>query len=121
MIEVVTVPAMSVEVALPGVVIDMPALAMGGLVDGQLVGFGGLAWGSGRCWLWFRADEPEPRYAIHVVRSARKLLRKAAQLGETEVFTVRDRSFETSERLCKMCGFELLGIENGEEVWHVGT
>jgi hypothetical protein len=47
------------------------------------------------------------------------LLAKAWQLGETEVFTPRDTEFETSGRLLKVLGFEMLGIEKGMEVWRL--
>jgi hypothetical protein len=107
----------SVAVALD-VTIDWPAVAFVGIDDDQLVGTGGLAWGGDRCWLWFGIiGEPRPTYGIYVVRMAKKLLRKAAQLGEVEVFTVRDRSYTTSLKLLKFLNFTHHSSEKGEEIW----
>jgi hypothetical protein len=104
------------------VVIDMPAVAYVGIDDGELVGSGGLAWGSGRCWLWFAVTDPKPEYARPVLQMARKLLRKAEQLGEEYVYTVRDPQYATSPRLLKLTGFRFFAVESDLEVHrcHIG-
>lgn len=106
----------SIAVAL-NVVIDWPAVAFVGIDDDQLVGCGGLAWGGDRCWLWFTTTDSKPEYARPVLQMAKKLLRKAAQLGESMVFTVRDDKFATSPRLLKLTGFRFHAVEDGLEVF----
>ena len=106
-----------VEVAM-NVTIDWPAVAYIGLDDGEFVGSGGLAGGGGRCWLWFRSTKPKPEYAKPVLKMAALLIRKARQIGETSVFTVRDMQFDTSPRLLKLTGFKFHAVEidaNGQE------
>ena len=102
------------------VVIDWPAVAYVGIDDGEFVGSGGLAWGADRCWLWLQVSQPKPEYARPVLRMARLMLRKAVQLGETEVYTVRDAQYPSSAKLLKLVGFELSEIKDGQEVhsWH---
>lgn len=109
----------SVAVALD-VAIDWPAVAFVGIDDDQLVGTGGLAWGGDRCWLWFHTVKPKPEYARPVLRMAQRLLRKATQLGETTVYTVRDQQYPSSAKLLKLVGFELSEIKEGQEIhaWH---
>lgn len=109
-----------VAVAL-NVVIDWPAVAFIGIDDGEFVGSGGLAWGGDRCWLWFTVLDSKPEYARPVMAMAKKLFRKAAQLGETEVFTIRDQSFATSPRLLKLTGFKFFAIESDQEVYRCET
>ncbi len=106
---------------LTGAAVDLPLLAYAGIRDDVLVGFGGLAWGMGRCWLFlYVLDRPN---AVVLWRWAKRLLAKAAQLGETQVFTPRDRSFDTSERLLTRLGFIFHGVETDphtqteEEIW----
>lgn len=105
----------SIAVALD-VVIDWPAVAYVGLDDGNFVGSGGLAWGGDRCWLWFQVSQPKPEYARPVLRMAQRMLRKAAQLGEAEVYTVRDKQYPSSAKLLRLVGFELSEIKDGQEV-----
>ncbi|KRB22675.1 hypothetical protein [Mesorhizobium sp. Root172] len=99
------------------VIIDWPAVAYIGIDDGALVGSGGLAWGGDRCWLWFTVLHPKPEYARPVLQMARKLLRKAKQLGEASVYTIRDQQYETSPRLLKLTGFKLHAVEQDQEVY----
>lgn len=105
-----------VEVALD-IEIDMPAVAFVGIDSDQFAGAGGLAWGKGRCWLWFRTTLQKREYAVPVIKQARMLLRKAMQLGETEVFTVRDPAFETSPRLLAIVGFKWFAIEDDRQIY----
>jgi len=107
----------AVAVALD-VEIDMPAVAFVGFDNGQTAGAGGLAWGADRCWIWFSVQkEPKPAYAFAAVRMAKLLFRKAAQLGEHEVYTTRDASFASSLKLLKMLSFEHVGMKQGQELW----
>lgn len=105
----------SIAVAL-NVTIDWPAVAYVGIDDDELAGTGGLAWGAGKCWLWLHVVNPKPKYARTLLRMAQKLQRKAAQLGETEVYTVRDQQYPSSAKLLKLVGFELVEIKDGQEV-----
>ena len=105
----------SVEAAL-NIEIDMLAVAYAGMDGDMFAGSGGLAWGHGRCWLWFTTVDPKPSWAMAVVRMAGMMMRKARQLGETEIYTIRDPQFETSPRLLKMAGFEFFAHEKGNEV-----
>lgn len=119
-LRIVPVPPHLVEAA-EGVTIDLPAVAYVGIDNDVVVGSFGLAWGRGRCWIWLRVAEINPRYGITIMRRAKRLFAKARQLGETEVFTPRDANYPTSEKLLKVLGFTPHSIENGIEVWHVGV
>lgn len=116
MLQILLADPQRVAVAL-NVVIDWPAVAYVGLDDGEFVGSGGLAWGGDRCWLWFTVLDSKPEYARPVLMMARKLLRKAEQLGETAVFTIRDQKFATSPRLLKLTGFKFHAVESDQEVF----
>lgn len=123
MIEVLSVNGIAGK-ALSGLEIDMPVVMKVGMEDGRMIACGGLGWSGGRCWLWLHVEnEASERIGIKVIREARKMLRKAAQLGEEIVYTPRDSSYETSERLLKMVGFEKTDeVILGSEVWrHVRT
>lgn len=100
-----------------GVEIDLPAVAVLGLDDGRVVGSGGLAWGGGRAWIWFKMIASRPSYALPIFRATQKMLKRAVQLGETKVFTPRDAREPMSEKLLTMLGFELFSIEQDQEVW----
>lgn len=116
MIRIVSADPKAVEVAL-SVAIDMPAVAVLGWDGDEVVGSGGLAWGGGRAWIWFKMVRSKPEYAAPIVRATRKMLRRAVQLGETEVYTPRDTREPRSEKLLNLLGFEMFGIEQGEEIW----
>lgn len=103
------------------VVIDMPAVAYVGVDEDRLVGTGGLAWGKGRCWLWFTVVDSKPEYARPVLQMAKRLLRKAKQLGETAVYTVRDQKYDTSPRLLKLTGFRFHAVEDDQEIYRCDT
>lgn len=105
-----------VEVAL-NIKIDLPAVAYVGHDKGVYVGSGGLAWSGGKCWVWFRTTNPQPRYALRVVRFADVLKRKARQFGETEIYAIREIEFETSGRLMHLAGFHFVGFDDGHEVF----
>lgn len=121
---IVSADPRSVEIALD-CVIDLPAVAVIGLDDGHPVGSGGLAWGGGKAWIWFKMVQSKPSYAVAIVRATRKMLRRAAQLGETAVFTPRDINEPMSEKLLTMLGFEFFDVQPTAEggqaeiwVWH---
>lgn len=117
MLEIVPALPAAVEIA-QGIRIDMPAVTYAGFEDGEFVGSGGLAWGNGRCWIFFTAHRPVSRAgALKVIRFAKRLERKAAQLGATELFTPRDAQHSTSTKLLKALGYEMHSIENNIELW----
>lgn len=106
----------SVAVAL-GVEIDMPAVALVGIDGGVFAGSGGLAWGEGRCWIWFSVINGKPEYARPILRTVKMLKAKARQLGETEIYTIRDTAFKSSAKLNRLAGFGFYAIEDGQEVY----
>ena len=116
MFRVVPANPKAVEVAL-SVDIDLPAVAVMGMDGDEVVGSGGLAWGGGRCWIWFKMIRKDRRYAPAIVRATRKMLKKAVQLGEAAVFTPRDRNEPMSKKLLTSLGFTLVGEEEGQEIW----
>lgn len=110
----------AVEVAF-AVKVDMPAVAVLGIDGDRVVGSGGLAWGGQRCWLWFGMTARKASYAVPIFRETKRMLRRAVQLGETGVWTVRDEAEPMSKKLLTMLGFELHGQEEIDgksvEVW----
>lgn len=117
MLEITEVPPIAVEIA-QGICIDIPAVTYAGFDNGEFVGSGGLAWCDGRCWIFFSVQRPIGRAgALRVIRFAKRLERKAAQLGASTVFTPRDAQHETSTKLLKTLGYELHSIENNIELW----
>src|SRR5690606_27703882 len=77
---------------------------------GALVAAGGLAWNAGRCWLWLTPIDRTRTYPVHIVRLGRRMLRMAAQLGEREVYCVRDPEPHAA-RLMRLVGLTLRGTE----------
>lgn len=102
-----------------GLNVNLPVIARVGVENDDVIALGGLAWGSGRCWLWFHVMEGAPKnIARQALQECRGLFRKAAQLGETEVYTPRDAEYPTSERLLKLAGFEKTDeVIEGQEIW----
>lgn len=97
--------------------VDLPAYLVVAMNGAEVAGAGGLAWSNGRCWLFLETVQPVPFARFRIISEARKMMRKAAQLGETEVYVARDRSFSTSARLLRLLKFEPFGVELGEEIW----
>ncbi len=116
MLQIVQADPRDVQAA-EGLTIDLPVLAYVGIDGEEIVGSGGLAWGGARCWLWLTLPNGKPEYARPILRMVERLKRKAAQLGETEIYTPRDAQYETSERLLRFCGFVPFSIEGGQEIW----
>ena len=104
-------------VKLIGLDVDLPVVAMVAMVGEVCIAAWGLAWKDRACWLWFAIEGSKPAYRFIVMREAKKMLKRAAQLGETEVFVVRDDAYPTSARLLKILGFEPSRIEDGKEIW----
>lgn len=115
-IQFVRVPPETVEIAL-GIVVNMPAVAVLGIDDGQVVGSGGLAWGGGKAWIWFKMLASKPSYSVPIFRATKAMLRRAVQLGETAIYTPRDANEPMSEKLLTMLGFELAEMQDGVEIW----
>jgi len=103
--------------AAEGINFDMPVITYVGIDNDEVVGCGGLAWSGGRCWIWLRTNRIDKAYAVPIIHWMKRLLRKARQLGEEEVFTPRDTEYETSERLLKALGFEFFAMEGDQEIW----
>lgn len=116
MMRVVSADPKAVEIAL-SVNVDLPAVAVLGMDGDDVVGSGGLAWGGGRCWIWFKMVRKDPSYALTVVRATRKMLRRAVQLGEAAVYTPRDVDEPMSKKLLTNLGFALDSVEKGQEIW----
>jgi hypothetical protein len=116
MLTIINADPSQIEVAL-NVQIDLPAVAFVGVDNNEVVGSGGLAWGGGRCWLWFIITDSNPSYARPVLMMTKRMLAKAKQFGETEVFVIRDPNYATSARLVKLAGFKFHALENGNEVF----
>jgi hypothetical protein len=118
MIEIMSVnPKLAPKVC--GLNIDMPVVCKVGLVDGQVAASGGLAWGQGRCWIWFVVEGDLPKgHGLAAIHQCRKMVAKAKQLGESAVYAIRDSNYETSERLLTLAGFRKTDEQAEEqEVW----
>lgn len=103
---------------LSGLDVDLPVVCKAAVVNGEVVAIGGLAFGGGRAYIWFyTGDDAASGIGRRAIRYARYMLRVAVQLGETEVYAIRDVKFDTSERLLKLVGFEFFEHAHGEEVW----
>jgi hypothetical protein len=108
----------SVAKRLSGLDIDLPVICRVGVSDDRVIALGGLAFWDGRCWLFFHVDNPPKGIIRQALIECDLLLRKAAQLGETEVRTTRDKRYGSSERLLKIAGFiKTDEVLDGQEVW----
>jgi N-acetylglutamate synthase-like GNAT family acetyltransferase len=97
--------------------INFPIVAYAAMDGDKVLGAGALSWIDEQCWLEFTALNPDPKYAVHVVRQGQRLLRQAEQVGEKTVFSLRDDTEPQSARLLSMLGFERRGVYGGFEVW----
>lgn len=100
-----------------GLDVDLPVVAMVAMDGETAIAAWGLAWGQRKCWLWFHIEQSSPAYRFIVIREARNMLKRAWQLGETEVLTIRDTNYSTSLKLLKLLGFEPYSIEGAQEIW----
>jgi len=97
--------------------ITMPSIAYVGIDGDEVVGSGGLAWGEGRCWIFFRVYKSRAEYALPVMRQTKALIAKARQFGETAVFTPRDSTYSTSKKLLETLRFRMHEVQDGVEIW----
>lgn len=118
MVEVRTVSG-NVARAMSGLEIDLPVICRIGIKDDEVIAVGGLAWGHGRCWLFFSVEDGKAKGIVRqALAECETLKRKAIQFGATEIFTPRDANYPTSERLLKLAGFERTDeVVNEFEVW----
>jgi hypothetical protein len=102
-----------------GLHVDLPTFSLAGIDEGEAVAVGGLAWDGSVCWLFFHMIKPEAKYRFKVIACAKRLLRHARQLGETDVYTPRDAELKTSQRLLQLLRFEPFAceIESRVEIW----
>lgn len=117
-VEVVRIDAADVAGLYMGKV-DFPVIAYAGMERGKrLIGVGGLAWLDRRCWLWLDHCDMKHRHPLVVVRWAKRMLDKAAQLGEAEVWARREKGIEPlSAELLTLLGFVRVTDEDAIEDW----
>lgn len=82
--------------------------------DGVVHATGGLSWVDGRCIAFLDVFRDVSPRSLTLVRWARRVLRIAKQLGETEVLIYRDAWQPKSERLVTLLGFEMVGVIAGD-------
>lgn len=93
--------------------IDFPVVAYAGMMwpvgksrrKPRLVAVGGLAWRFGRCDIWLHVFQPKLVPTLALVRQARRMLLLAKQMGEAEVYCIRDDE-PNSAKLLKLVGME---------------
>jgi hypothetical protein len=107
----------SMVTALLGREVTFPVVWYVAMKDGERLAAWGLSWVDGKCWLEFSWEVIGAQCAIHVVRKAKLVLKQAVQLGETEVFALRDDREATSQRLLELLGFKMAGALGNKETW----
>ncbi len=97
---------------------DFPVVVYGGLDGNHVLGCGGLCWTDGRCWLFLDVLDDMTPHAFTLFRHARRVLKVAKQLGETEVFVYRD-DHPNSTKLLSMLGFVFVEMfePTAKEIW----
>lgn len=116
-VEVQSVPGI-VAKELSGLSVDLPVIARVGIKDGEVIALGGLAYGADRCWLWFHVNGEPKNIVRQALQQCETMKRVARQFGATEVYTPRDPAYPSSERLCRLAGFEKTDeISEGQEIW----
>jgi hypothetical protein len=90
--------------------VPFPAVLYGGFEDGKCLGVGGLVWAHERCWLVLGFTAEGQTRPVRIVRWAKRMLRKAEQLGETEVFSWRE-DLPHSKKLLELIGLEFVAHE----------
>lgn len=100
-------------VAAKGAPIAFPLIAHGCYRGKRLVAYGGLCWrhtdkdtGAAWCELWLEVKRVKMLPPVALVRAARRMLRKARQLGEPIVFCVREQR-PGSEKLLTLAGLTI--------------
>lgn len=95
--------------------LTIPVVLYGAHEDGQIHVAGGLMWADGRCVGFLDVFQDFSSKSLTLVRWAKRVLRVAKQLGETEVIIYRDEWHLASERLVSLLGFEMVGIVAGDD------
>lgn len=90
--------------------LDYPCVGYMAKRGERLVACGGLAWRWERCDIWLDVVPRRKVPAVAVVRWARRMIRMAVQMGETEVFCFREE-LPTSRKLLELVGFSPLGMQ----------
>lgn len=97
--------------------VSFPVVLYGGQDETTLVhAAGGLGWVDGRCIGFLNVFRDVSPKSLTLVRWAKRVLKVAKQLGETEVFIYRDEWQPSSEKLVTMLGFEMVGIYVGDTI-----
>jgi hypothetical protein len=105
-----------------GSIMGVPHVAYSGYdATGAELARGGLAWVNGRCFACFdhltRDVESFHRRRL-LLAVSRQVLQRARQLGEKEVFAIRDAEEASSARFLKHLGFTPTGeTVTGMELW----
>ena len=98
--------------------VSFPVIVYGGVDGDKVMAAGGLCWTDGRCLAWLDVfGDMRPR-TMTLFLQARRVLKMAKQLGETEVFVYRDEH-PNSAKLLAMLGFEFVEIHapTGKEIF----
>ena len=97
---------------------DFPVVVYGAVVEGRVLAAGGLCWENGRCFAWLDVFADMSARTMTLFRQARRMLKMAKQLGETEVFVYRDEH-PNSSKLLALLGFEFVEIfePTAKEIW----
>jgi hypothetical protein len=90
--------------------VPFPAILYGGFEGDKCLGVGGLVWAHERCWLVLGFTAEGQTRPVRIVRWAKRMLRKAEQLGETEVFSWREE-LPHSKKLLELVGLSFMGHE----------
>lgn len=100
---------------------DFPVVVYGGVEGDQVLAAGGLLWRDQKCCAWVDVFADMAPRTITLVRWAKRMLRMAGQIGETEVYIVRDETKPNSEKLLRLIGFEICDVEivPGRETYRV--
>jgi len=98
--------------------VDFPVIVYGGVENRSVLGVGGLCWTDGQCFAWLDVFGDMSAHSLVLFRQARRMLKVARQLGETEVFVYRDEH-PNSAKLLAMLGFEPAGFHEaiGKEIF----
>lgn len=91
--------------------VSFPVVVYGGHDDeGRVHALGGLGWFDGRCVGFIDVFTDISSRSLTLVRWAKRVLKVAKQLGETEVYIFRDEWHENSAKLIGLLGFEMVGV-----------
>lgn len=96
--------------------ITYPMLGYAGRRDGKVIAYGGLMWRWERCDMWLEVLDPDTASASawDVVHWGRNMIKTAVQMGETEVYCLRDAHEPNSARLLAAVGFKPYALQKVE-------